>query len=74
MKKHIVYCSLQKKGVLNLAVLTKDSEAGDEYHVYEITPFQGQELARHLLNLLSEERRMPDEEPRSATGDVQSED
>jgi len=62
MKKHIVYCSLQKKGALNLAVLTKDSGKGDDYNVYAISPEQAQELARHLLNLLAEERRLPDEE------------
>ena len=62
MTKHIVYCSLQKKGALNLAVLTKDSKKGDDYNVYAIMPEQAQELARHLLNLLAEERRLPDEE------------
>ncbi len=73
MKKHIVYASLISKNKVCVSALVK-GDGYDSYRQYHISPREAHELARSLLNIISENEGMPDETEESATGNVRSED
>ena len=77
MKKHIVYASLISKNKVCVSALVKGGGDGsyryDSYRQYHISPREAHELARSLLNIISENERMPHEKAESANGDVRSE-
>ena len=72
MKKHIVYATLISKNKVCVSALVK-GDGYDSYRQYHISPREAHELARSLLNIISENERMPHEKAESANGDVRSE-